>query len=88
MASKTDPILTRSFSFLCLAQFLGYSHNGMLTPTLPLYVIHLGGSLPLADPQHHRRFHHGDLFPKHPLNDFNSLLFFHRQDYVVFHTLT
>jgi len=44
MASKTDPILTRSFSFLCLAQFLGYSHNGMLTPTLPLYITHLGGS--------------------------------------------
>jgi len=44
MASKTDPILTRSFSFLCLAQFPGYSHNGMLTPTLPLYVTHLGGS--------------------------------------------
>lgn len=44
MASQAEPILTRRFSFLCLAQFLGYSHNAMLTPTLPLYITHLGGS--------------------------------------------
>ena len=29
---------------MCLAEFLGYAHNALLTPTIPLYVTHLGGS--------------------------------------------
>ena len=43
-ANKLEPIWTRTFVFLCLAEFLGYAHNALLTPTLPLYVTHLGGS--------------------------------------------
>lgn len=44
MASKAEPIWTLSFFLLCSTQLLGYAHNSMLTPTLPLYVTHLGGS--------------------------------------------
>jgi MFS family permease len=44
MASKAEPIWSRTFLFLCLTQLLGYSHNALLTPTLPLYITHLGGS--------------------------------------------
>jgi MFS family permease len=45
MASdKPEPIWTRAFALLCLAQFLGYAQHFMLTPTLPLYISHLGGS--------------------------------------------
>lgn len=39
-----DKIWTRLFVLLCMAEFLGYGHNAMLTPTIPLYVTHLGGS--------------------------------------------
>ena len=42
--NKLEPIWTRTFVFLCLAEFLGYAHNALLTPTIPLYVTHLGGS--------------------------------------------
>ncbi len=42
--SPSDNIWTRTFLILCLAEFLGYAHNALLTPTLPLYVIQLGGS--------------------------------------------
>ncbi len=42
--AKVDSIWTRAFAFLCLAQLLGYAHNALLTPAIPLYVTHLGGS--------------------------------------------
>lgn len=42
--AKLDSVWTRGFALLCLAQFLGYAHNSVLMPTLPLYVTHLGGS--------------------------------------------
>ena len=45
MASdKPEPIWTRAFALLCLAQFFGYAQHFMLTPTLPLYISDLGGS--------------------------------------------
>lgn len=44
MADRAEPIWSRTFLFLCLTQLLGYSHNALLTPTLPLYITHLGGS--------------------------------------------
>ncbi len=43
-ANKTESIWTSTFVFLCLAEFLGYAHNALLTPTLPLYVTHLDGT--------------------------------------------
>lgn len=42
--TKADSIWSQTFALLCLAQLLGYAHNALLTPTLPLYVTHLGGS--------------------------------------------
>ena len=44
MANRAEPIWSRTFLFLCSTQLLGYSHNALLTPTLPLYITHLGGS--------------------------------------------
>jgi MFS family permease len=41
---KPESIWTRTFLLLCSAQFLGYAQHAVLTPVLPLYVIHLGGS--------------------------------------------
>jgi MFS family permease len=41
---KADSIWSRTFALLCLAQLLGYAHHALLTPTIPLYVTHLGGS--------------------------------------------
>ena len=41
---KTDSLWSRTFVLLCLAQFLGYAHNAILGPTIPIYVTHLGGS--------------------------------------------
>jgi MFS family permease len=41
---SSDPIWTRAFTVLCLAQFLGYAHHFVLQPTLPLYIISLGGT--------------------------------------------
>jgi MFS family permease len=35
---------TKTFVFLCAAQFLGYAQHAMLSPALPLYVTRLGGS--------------------------------------------
>jgi MFS family permease len=40
----TDSIWTKTFTFLCAAQFLGYAQHAMLAPALPLYVTQLGGS--------------------------------------------
>ena len=45
MASdRTDSIWTKTFIYLCAAQFLGYAQHSMLSPALPLYVTQLGGS--------------------------------------------
>jgi MFS family permease len=45
MASRrAESIWSRTFAFLCLAQFLGYAQHSLLTPTFPLYVTELGGS--------------------------------------------
>jgi len=45
MADEENKALySRTFVLLCLVQFLGYAHNAVLTPTLPLYVTQLGGS--------------------------------------------
>ncbi len=41
---KTETIWTRTFVLLCTVVFLGYAHHALLTPTLPLYVTHIGGS--------------------------------------------
>ena len=41
---KSESIWTRTFLLLCSAQFLGYAQHAVLTPVLPLYVTHLGGS--------------------------------------------
>ena len=35
---------TPTFLLLCASQFLAYGHHALLTPTLPLYLDHLGGS--------------------------------------------
>ena len=35
---------TPTFILLCVAQFLAYGHHAILTPTLPLYMDHLGSS--------------------------------------------
>ncbi|HEX9878574.1 MAG TPA: MFS transporter [Candidatus Binatia bacterium] len=42
--NPSEKIWTRAFVLLCLAEFLGYAHNALLTPTLPLYVTHLGST--------------------------------------------
>jgi MFS family permease len=44
VTAASDSIWTRTFVLLCSAQFLGYAQHFMLTPTLPLYITHLGGS--------------------------------------------
>ena len=40
----TASIWTRTFTLLCLAEFLGYAQHFALQPALPLYITHLGGS--------------------------------------------
>ena len=42
--ARGDSLWTGTFALLCLAQFLGYAQQFMLTPALPLYVTHLGHS--------------------------------------------
>ena len=42
--ANRDSIWSQTFAFLCLTQLLGYAHNALLTPAIPLYVTHLGGS--------------------------------------------
>lgn len=42
--AKPDSIWSQTFALLCLTQSLGYAHQALLTPTIPLYVTHLGGS--------------------------------------------
>ncbi|HTM10333.1 MAG TPA: MFS transporter [Verrucomicrobiae bacterium] len=41
---KPDSIWSQTFALLCLTQLLGYAHNALLTPTIPLFVTQLGGS--------------------------------------------
>jgi hypothetical protein len=41
---KSEPIWTRTFVLLCLAEFLGYAQHFVLQPAFPLYITHLGGS--------------------------------------------
>ena len=41
---KLDSIWTQTFALLCLAQLLGYAHNALLTPAIPLFVVEIGGS--------------------------------------------
>jgi MFS family permease len=41
---RSDSIWKQTFALLCLVQLLGYAHNALLTPAIPLYVTHLGGS--------------------------------------------
>ncbi len=41
---KSNSIWTRTFLLLCSSQFFGYAQHAVLTPVLPLYVTHLGGS--------------------------------------------
>lgn len=43
-AASRGRIWTHAFLLLCLAQFLGYAHYALLTPTLPLYLTYLRGS--------------------------------------------
>jgi MFS family permease len=48
-SSKADASLfTRPFVLLCLAMFLGYANQWVITPVIPLYVDDLGGSAFLA----------------------------------------
>ena len=44
MPANSHTLWTRGFVLLCLVQFLGYAQHAMLSPALPLYVTHLGGS--------------------------------------------
>jgi len=37
-------LFTRPFVLLCVAMFLGYANQWLMTPIIPLYVQHLGGS--------------------------------------------
>ncbi|MGH7766732.1 MAG: MFS transporter, partial [Candidatus Binatia bacterium] len=41
---RSDSIWNQTFALLCLVQLLGYAHNALLTPAIPLYVTYLGGS--------------------------------------------
>ena len=43
-AVQTSPLVTRPFLLLCLAMFLGYANQWIVTPTIPLYVDDMGGS--------------------------------------------
>lgn len=38
------PIWTRAYLLTCATGFLAYAHEGLLTPTLPLYISSLGGT--------------------------------------------
>src|SRR5919206_4598188 len=43
-AEQQAPMWTSTFVLLCGAQALGFAHNGLLTPALPLYLSGLGSS--------------------------------------------
>ncbi|MFQ5872933.1 MAG: MFS transporter [Dehalococcoidia bacterium] len=44
VVDNLETVWSRTFCFLCLTQLLAYAHHALLTPTLPLYMTHLGGS--------------------------------------------
>src|SRR5262245_42854506 len=41
-------MFTRPFMLLCLAMFLGYANQWVMTPAIPLYVHDMGGSASIA----------------------------------------
>lgn len=43
-APKSNSLWTRTFTLLCVAEFLGYAQHFTLQPALPLYITHLGGT--------------------------------------------
>ncbi|MBI3918230.1 MAG: hypothetical protein HY322_14635 [Betaproteobacteria bacterium] len=47
-AGEETSLFTRPFILLCVAMFLGYANQWVLTPVIPLYVDDLGGSAFLA----------------------------------------
>lgn len=42
--SSAPPLLTKEFTLLCAATALGYAHNALLTPVLPLFIKEHGGA--------------------------------------------
>ena len=42
--SSASPLLTKEFTLLCAATALGYAHNALLTPVLPLFIKKQGGA--------------------------------------------
>lgn len=47
-AARNPTLWTRPFILLCLAVMLGYAHQAVMTPTIPLFVDHKGGSALVA----------------------------------------
>lgn len=43
-AAESSTLFNRSFVLLCLAMFLAYASQWLMTPIIPLYVDHMGGS--------------------------------------------
>ncbi|MBM4262308.1 MAG: MFS transporter [Deltaproteobacteria bacterium] len=43
-APKSNSLWTRTFTLLCVAEFLGYAQHFTLQPALPLYITSLGGT--------------------------------------------
>jgi MFS family permease len=41
---QSESIWSRAFIILCIVEFLGYAQHFVLQPTLPLYIVHLGGT--------------------------------------------
>lgn len=48
LSGGATPVFTRPFVLLCVTMFLGYGNHWVLTPVIPLYVDHLGGSAFIA----------------------------------------
>jgi MFS family permease len=44
LVEQPVPLWTSTFALLCAAQALGFAHNGLLTPALPLYLNALGST--------------------------------------------
>jgi MFS family permease len=44
LVEQPSRLWTRTFVLLCAAQALGFAHNGLLTPALPLYLSGIGSS--------------------------------------------
>ena len=42
---EQSPLATKSFVLLCVAMFLGYANQWVLTPVIPLYVHDLGAAI-------------------------------------------